>query len=253
MQDKTQRAKENISETRIGTSDGNKPQIKKEEKKEQSKVSQLQKTVVQCYNCNKVGHRASNCSKPARFPGSCYSCGSLDHQKSSWPRNRPPQASNIDRSTLLVSTNQPSPYQVPIFVECNNFDEIYVLARLHTGSPVGLIRNSVLPENSYRPATVNNYFGINGSKLNTLGIFDGIKRLGIVIGDFFPLENVQTNAVLIFSVGRLLASRACNYGGSTWGYLESPGNQQTISTNRIFSILCTSCCSRRLGITIGTD
>lgn len=36
---------------------------------------------VRCYNCNRFGHVSNRCDKPIRPKGSCYNCGSMDHQR----------------------------------------------------------------------------------------------------------------------------------------------------------------------------
>lgn len=41
---------------------------------------------MHCYNCNILGHRATECTKPRREPGSCFECGSKDHIFKIWPK-----------------------------------------------------------------------------------------------------------------------------------------------------------------------
>lgn len=41
----------------------------------------------QCFNCGLRGHVITECRRPKRPPGSCYSCGSLQHQLKDCPQN----------------------------------------------------------------------------------------------------------------------------------------------------------------------
>ncbi|XP_036332219.1 obscurin [Rhagoletis pomonella] len=45
-----------------------------------SAISVTKNADVRCYNCNLLGHYASECQKPAREKGACYACGSKAHR-----------------------------------------------------------------------------------------------------------------------------------------------------------------------------
>ncbi|XP_017486643.1 PREDICTED: uncharacterized protein LOC108375074 [Rhagoletis zephyria] len=43
---------------------------------------------IRCYNCNSVGHMATECKKPKRERGACYSCGSKEHKVAACPKRK---------------------------------------------------------------------------------------------------------------------------------------------------------------------
>ncbi|XP_036340662.1 uncharacterized protein LOC118750032 [Rhagoletis pomonella] len=49
---------------------------------------------IQCTNCSGYGHRSAACSATKREKGSCFRCGSTQHQLKNFPKPRPPLTSN---------------------------------------------------------------------------------------------------------------------------------------------------------------
>ncbi|KAJ8915285.1 hypothetical protein NQ315_014793 [Exocentrus adspersus] len=101
--------------------------------------------------------RASDCPKPKRAPGSCFNCGSMEHQRRDCPRGRQkkPAAPAQDRSTNLVEVQMdPVPsYRIDVDLEIND-SKISVQPILDTGSPISLIISNVVPESLIETANV---------------------------------------------------------------------------------------------------
>lgn len=93
-------------------------------------------STLRCFNCNILGHSASQCVKPPRAKGSCYVCGSLQHQKKDCPRNTPtvvrPKTEHPSTS-LLVEPSVSSGYMLSIGLSKENIC-IYVNSILDSGS-----------------------------------------------------------------------------------------------------------------------
>lgn len=176
------------------------------------------------------------CPKPRRERGSCFQCGKTDHQVRDCPlkssaaadstimviegpkicKQTPQTESSLKKVSMCQLETKATFYEVDLLLKYNCDDlvnTITVRAMLDTGSPISIIKSKYLPS-----FTVNNdcvlhqkYYGINGSTLNILGIFDGpvmINNLDIsiifhvvsddtmsqpaIIGrDFTSLENFQ--------------------------------------------------------------
>ncbi|XP_017467307.1 PREDICTED: uncharacterized protein LOC108359793, partial [Rhagoletis zephyria] len=63
---------------------------------------------VRCYNCNSLGHYASECRKPIREKGACYGCGSKEHRVSECP-DRKKEAfleSNTFEENMIICQNK---------------------------------------------------------------------------------------------------------------------------------------------------
>lgn len=153
------------------------------EKKGTTPVSQ-----VRCYNCYAYGHGISQCTKPKRERGSCFGCGSMDHQLKECPRKRETQSVNKDHrqptpdSTTMV-VNSPdaqqgisgSGYWIPVSFTAEDGHSVVsynVKALLDTGSPISLIKSKyVLTDMSNEDPNVKNYYGIGNTKLKILGTF----------------------------------------------------------------------------------
>ncbi|XP_078042224.1 uncharacterized protein LOC144472765 [Augochlora pura] len=54
---------------------------------------------VRCYNCNRMGHRSSECRLPRREKGSCFGCGETGHLLPACPKKREPRVNFVENST----------------------------------------------------------------------------------------------------------------------------------------------------------
>lgn len=146
-----------------------------------------------CFNCYGTGHYADACPKPKRERGSCFSCGKRDHQVRNCPNKV--KLAAADSTTMCVDPEdvqiQVQDSQVPNvnvgfnkiyelnvllkFDVENTFNSINLTAMLDTGSPISLIKVKYLSDVCINKDYVigKNYFGLNGSSLNILGIFKG--------------------------------------------------------------------------------
>lgn len=147
-----------------------------------------------CYNCNETGHWKKDCGKPTRERGTCFKCGAAHHVKNC-PQNTTGQvrrqqrgSTSIPTTTLtppptpgisanLIQPDSPeTPFMVPItFVIQDNGGMIFnlaVTAMIDSGSPVSLIKQGLLPP-TFRldPPQSHNYYGINRTPLNVVGVF----------------------------------------------------------------------------------
>lgn len=131
-----------------------------------------------CYNCNQEGHLASACPKPRRPRGSCYVCGSSSHQIRDCPEKRQEvKKVTADSTTYLLQVISAYYLNLKLMVKIEEgSQEFMVKAVIDTGSPVSLIRRSLIPEASMQPCTEDDPLceGINKSLLRCLGkiIFD---------------------------------------------------------------------------------
>lgn len=132
-----------------------------------------------CYNCNRFGHISTQCQRPKRAKGSCYSCGSSEHQRQECPQlTAVPASANSSTATgsgnvtLIVEGNQMSAFIVPICVEKDGY-KCVLNGVLDSGSPISLVTVDCAKNLNIKPIDSHiTYSGVNGSKLNVLGIVD---------------------------------------------------------------------------------
>ncbi|KAL4089251.1 hypothetical protein QTP88_024309 [Uroleucon formosanum] len=149
------------------------------------------------FNCDSKSHIASSCSKPRIEKGACYQCGTTTHQRSKCPSlvrttKRQEETSkdgatndgesrvmNVNYERPESTQDHPGPYKV--VCECNfpidpdTLCGITFVAIIDTGSPISLLKRELLPNNSdvIKPLDNScNFSGINGTKLELLGIFE---------------------------------------------------------------------------------
>lgn len=134
---------------------------------------------VRCFNCQEEGHFVTNCTKPKRERGSCFICGSLEHQQRSCPqkfsngRTNNVKKTENDASTNLVEvyTDVVPSYRVKAQV-CIEEKQKKITPILDTGSAISLIISSCVPEYLIdRNKQQNSFYGINNSNLQSLGMF----------------------------------------------------------------------------------
>ena len=149
---------------------------------------------LKCYNCSEMGHTSRRCPKPRRSAG-CYMCNASDHQARDCPRRATPRSTAADGTvedgrrksssgaatpaTNVLQIATPSdPYMVKLAYSITdtvgNACNISVNAILDPGSPISLIKSQCVPLELRRPAPLNSneFFGINNSRLEILGVFE---------------------------------------------------------------------------------
>ncbi|KAJ3659560.1 hypothetical protein Zmor_011244 [Zophobas morio] len=138
-----------------------------------SKPPPNQNIIRRCYNCNGVGHFASNCPSPVREKGSCYNCGSKEHQKRNCPGKK-----KEDNTTNVISTETQDPYMVNVKInvkdDCQTECSYNLNSLIDTGSPISVVKVRYVTENNFNEGLNPNlnFVGVNGSKLDILGIFN---------------------------------------------------------------------------------
>ncbi|KAL4123094.1 hypothetical protein QTP88_015324 [Uroleucon formosanum] len=159
-------------------------------KKDQTKTATTGAlTIRSCYNCGSKDHISPQCPKPRREKGACYECAATDHQIGACPTRKkrfgddgkPGSAGlmNIDVESDSGPTDEyPLPYEVRceynVAVEEEAECHVSFNAVVDTGSPVSLLKREFVPNNNcvLKSADGCNFSGINGAKVDVLGIFE---------------------------------------------------------------------------------
>jgi hypothetical protein len=158
-------------------------------KKDQIKTMTGALTPRSCYNCGSKDHISPSCPKPRREKGACYECAATDHQIGACPtrkkrfgedgKHKPTGLMNIDVGSDSKPTDEyPMPYEVRcefnVPVEEGEECHIRFNAVVDTGSPVSLLKSEFIPNNNFVLKSANdcNFSGINGAKVDVLGIFE---------------------------------------------------------------------------------
>ncbi|EFA12861.1 Retrovirus-related Pol polyprotein from transposon 17.6-like Protein [Tribolium castaneum] len=75
---------------------------------------------VRCFNCNITGHKASECHRPRREPGTCFECERGDHSERDCPvaanRKRTTVQAQADSTTNVIDSLSIAPYTILIHV-----------------------------------------------------------------------------------------------------------------------------------------
>ena len=138
---------------------------------------------LRCYNCNTTEHIKNDCPNPSRSWRSCYWCDNAEHRANNCTSESASTSSRAARTPEATSIRliQPSSPQealaVPVsFVTGGNHGrrrQIETVAMLDSGSPVSLIKESVLGGEYYERVPLNSdYYEVNGSRLQAKVIFE---------------------------------------------------------------------------------
>ncbi|XP_025265055.1 uncharacterized protein LOC112638147 [Camponotus floridanus] len=158
-----------------------------------------------CYNCNKLGHIASDCRQPKREKGSCFKCGEMGHISKDCP-------TKTTSSTEVAVVNEKENPVYSIFgceedeetffkdvdyeINCTSLPDTNHKIRLNTlmdsGSKVSFIKESFALKEAVESFGTHsgNYHGINYSPLRIIGYI----RLNITI-DNETKNNITTLVV----------------------------------------------------------
>ena len=161
-------------------------------KSDQKEDAEKRAGKLKCYNCRKIGHTSRICPEPKRTTG-CYVCNSPDHQARDCPQRAAPRtttagsaaddgrhrsSSAATPAAVLQIATPSDPYMVKLVYVVSetlgNACNVSVDAILDPGSPISLIRSQCVPLELRQPAPSNNneFFGINNSRLEILGVLE---------------------------------------------------------------------------------
>ncbi|XP_011859156.1 PREDICTED: uncharacterized protein K02A2.6-like [Vollenhovia emeryi] len=187
-------------------------------KSSQSKAetSSTKGRTVKCYKCQAVGHIATQC-KQSTTPSTkraCYVCGSAGHLARDCSERKQQAASETGEkltatttSTNLVQTAVlRKPYLVTVKIrpsENTDKTDTYIIdAIIDSGSPISLIRNSIIENEVCSPVDTetNQFCGINGTRLEILKMFDSnveIKGVRTPVRFYTVPDNAMAYKVLL--------------------------------------------------------
>ncbi|KAJ3661829.1 hypothetical protein Zmor_006211 [Zophobas morio] len=106
-----------------------------------------------CFNCNQPRHRANQCPKSKREPGSCFFCGQLSHYVGGCPLRVVKTEMEVNKRTNLVlpqakiekQANGPTPFEL-------------IDAILDLSSPVSFVSEDVVPVSLCMPTSHSTKF-----------------------------------------------------------------------------------------------
>lgn len=211
-----------------------------------------------CFNCGSRSHISPQCPKPKREKGACYECGSTTHQRGSCPdrarqsaeisKEKPSGLMNVD---VVCDEDPPGEYPMPYEVQCQvdvPVDEGEVCsvtfnAVVDTGSPISLLKCESVPNNFsvVKPALNGNFSGINGVKLEIIGIFetDVMINGNVMYFKFHVVPNNTMSATAI--LGRDLLSKPgfkIEFENNIVNIIKLNKNDFEKETNNFNEILC---------------
>ena len=167
--------------SRYETSDSNnkiKPEDSKTKADESSKFrSGGSRTSTRCFNCNKFGHLAPDCTMPRRERGACFKCFKTGHQIKECPENskEPAKDKSSQISNLSEQRIADEQYFKDVIYEINFENkkcELTLDTLLGTGSPISFIKKSLVPDLILNSKDIKNspYSGINESEFQYFGL-----------------------------------------------------------------------------------
>ncbi|KYM98505.1 hypothetical protein ALC62_10783 [Cyphomyrmex costatus] len=173
----------------------NDPKLKKDGLKSsdaRTETSSVKGKSTKCYKYQETGHIATHCKRPVMTASverrACFVCGSVKHlARDCSERKQPASASKAGKgSAQTTSTNVivehvelPKPYVVTLKVspdgKTGNVDAFEIDAVIDSGSPISLVRDSVVKNEFCNPVIedTGKFCGINSSRLEILNIFYG--------------------------------------------------------------------------------
>lgn len=176
---------------------------------------------IKCYRCQETGHVATHCGRPAATTSvgkrTCFVCGSSEHlardcseRKQLASLTETGGGSARTASTNVIAVEQhvelPKPYVVALRVNpggrIGNTETFEIDAIIDSGSPISLIRDSVVKKEYCSPVTedTSKFYGINNSRLEVLNIFDGdidVKGVRIKIKFYVVPDPTMTFRMLL--------------------------------------------------------
>lgn len=161
------------------STDSSKDGEKGEEKQPKNEEGKLKS--LRCYNCNKLGHLATDCRQPKREKGSCFNCGEMGHIAKDCSARATSSAQvamvNEDEDQICyvsgcVEEKETFFKNVDYEISCSVINQkIRLNTLMDIGSKISFIKESLVPEETVEPfdKPSENYHGINHSPLRVIG------------------------------------------------------------------------------------
>lgn len=196
---KNKESPKDSSENKITNKFGKDSQGSKGENQNSNKPSD--KIQKRCYNCLAVGHFSKDCKKDKRPEGSCFICSSMEHKINDCPDKKKKSSNSEINNIEHGQPNSEFHPNIKLHFE-DNYEqfEINLIALLDSGSPISLIKSKFLNSFIILPCgdKMNEYFGVNGSKLNIIGktkpictLYDNICPIELlVVEDYAMVSSV---------------------------------------------------------------
>ncbi|CAI6376784.1 unnamed protein product [Macrosiphum euphorbiae] len=142
--------------------------------KNNSSLEPKQTLIKRCFNCYSTAHTIINCPEPKRKPGSCFKCGSTEHQQRDCKMkiNKTSRGTSED-STMIIEIDEASnpPFMLGIDVMCET-TRWTTDALIDTGSPISIIKENAVPKDVIVIPASSKLSGINKSPLKVLGVIN---------------------------------------------------------------------------------
>lgn len=158
-----------------------KNEIKKPQKtieaslKKFTSLDQVNNKTIKCYNCNLLGHLASQCKKMPRVRGSCFNCGLMEHKIRDCPKIKGERASTSkkeveEKEALMVENKFPDRFTLPLCL-VKDSKQLFIEGTLDSGSVISIITNSIIRPFNFEisEAPSVDFEGVNKSKLDVIG------------------------------------------------------------------------------------
>ncbi|XP_050547667.1 uncharacterized protein LOC126909294 [Daktulosphaira vitifoliae] len=122
---------------------------------------------VRCFNCGSISHYSSSCPARRDERRPCYHCQSGEHQSRQCPRSQRSNDSSGENVSILEHNYNCfiPPFMLDIRIKYPNGNISNVTALIDTGSPVSLLKSSIVPYVSGITPSKCSLVGINGSPL----------------------------------------------------------------------------------------